>query len=96
MKIYERSAGLLLAVCDADIIGKTFQDGELEVNISTHFYKGDLVDEAEVLASLRAAFSGNFFGKNAVKLAVKVGLVDKDEVKKIAGVPHAQFIRMDI
>jgi len=94
MKTYKREAGLLVAVCDADLVGKTLKSGDLNVNISTHFYKGKQVGSDSVLKALNAAFAGNFFGKKAVKLAIKVGLVSNDGVKRIAGVPHAQFIRM--
>jgi len=95
MKTYKRDAGLLVAVCDKELIGKTFKSGELEVNISTHFYKDKLVGADAVLTALNGSFAGNFFGKKAVKLAIKAGVVSKEGVKKIAGVPHAQFIRME-
>jgi hypothetical protein len=48
------------------------------------------------LKAIKAAFSGNFFGKEAIKVAVKAGVVSREGVKKIAGIPHAQFVRMDI
>ena len=96
MKTYKRTAGLLVAVCDKDLVGKVFKAGDIEVNISTHFYKGKLVGADAVSNALKSAFAGNFFGKKAVALAVKAGVVSKDGVKKIAGVPHAQFVRMSI
>tara|TARA_Y100000310_G_C20613488_1_gene779295 strand:+ start:831 stop:1121 length:291 start_codon:yes stop_codon:yes gene_type:complete len=96
MKTYKREAGLLVAVCDADLVGKTLKSGDLDVNISTQFYKGKQVGADAVLKALKGAFAGNFFGKKAVKLAIKIGVVEEDGVKKIANVPHAQFIRMTI
>ena len=95
MKTYKRRAGLLVAVCDADLIGKTLKDGDLDVNISTHFYKGEPASVDAVLKAIKAAFSGNFFGKEAIKVAVKAGVISREGVKKIAGIPHAQFVRMD-
>jgi len=94
MKTYERDAGLLVAVCDEVLVGKTLKDGDLDVNVSTHFYQGKLVRAEAIMKALGAAFAGNFFGEKAVKLAIISGLVDRSAVKKIAGIPHAQFIRM--
>jgi len=96
MKTYKRDAGVLVAVCDEALVGKTLNEGGLDVNVSTHFYQGKLVRAEAVMKALSAAFAGNFFGEKAVKLAIMSGLVEKSAVKKIAGVPHAQFIRMSI
>ena len=37
--IFKQNKDVLLAICDEDILGKTFSDGELEITIS-EFYKG--------------------------------------------------------
>jgi len=95
MKTYKREAGLLVAVCDEELVGKTLKSGDLNVNISTHFYKDKQVGADAVLDALRGSFAGNFFGKKAVQLAIKAGVVSAHGVKKIAGIPHAQFIRME-
>ena len=96
MKLYRREAGSLVAVCDKNVVGKTLKDGDVEVTISTHFYQGEEVTATTVLAALNNAFAGNFFGKKAVALAKKAGLIDKSSVKIIAKIPHAQFIRMTL
>lgn len=96
MKVYTRQNGLLVAVCDKELIGKVLHDGDTEVKISPQFYKDELVGESEILVALHGAFAGNFFGERAVAVGVKSGLINKNSVKVIDGVPHAQFVRMDI
>ena len=91
MKTYKRQAGLLVAVCDEELAGETIKQGDLEINISTHFYKGDLVGEEAVLQALKGSFAGNFFGKRAVSVALKAGVVSPENVKKLGDIPHAQF-----
>ena len=95
MKTYKREAGLLVAVCDKELVGRTLKSGDLDVNISTHFYKDKQVGAEQVLRALKGAFAGNFFGKKAVRLAIKAKVISKSGVKKIANIPHAQFIRME-
>jgi len=83
MKTYKRTAGLLVAVCDKELVGKTLKADDVEVNISTHFYKDKLVGADAISEALRGAFAGNFFGKKAVALAIANGVVSKEGVKTI-------------
>lgn len=96
MKVYRRRSGLLVAVCDKELAGETVKEGDIEVTISTHFYKGDLVGKEEVFTALKGASFGNFFGKKAVAVALESGMIDKSGVKKLGTIPHAQFVRMEI
>ena len=44
----ERSTpeGLLVSVCDADILGETFEDGSLSLTVDPEFYDGEEATEA--------------------------------------------------
>ncbi len=91
-KIYERSAGLVLAVCDADICGKTL--GEFFVN--PHFYKDKRAGKKKIIKLLSVCYSANLVGKEAVGIAEEVGLVDEDSIIMLGDVPHAQILIMQI
>ncbi len=80
----------VIAVCDKNLIGKTLKQGKLQVHISDRFYKGDLRSDEEVIALLKDAANVNLIGKHAVDLAAKAGIIDKKNVIKIRGIPHAQ------
>ena len=95
-KVYKRDHGCLIAVCDKDICGKVLKTADVDVNINPRFYKDKEGNEDRVAAVLNAAFAANFFGEKSVKLAIKLGLVDKSNVKIIDGVPHAHMIHMTI
>jgi len=43
----------IVAVCDADLIGKKFEEGNVQIDVNEKFYKGDLVDEEKALEILR-------------------------------------------
>ncbi|WP_230972309.1 DUF424 domain-containing protein [Archaeoglobus neptunius] len=94
MKVYRIRGEMLVAVCDADIVGKVFREGDLKLEVKESFYGTEEFDEEEVKRALRNATIANITGSRAVDLAIKIGIIDKNRVLKIAGCPHAQMVVM--
>lgn len=94
LKERETDEGLLVAVCDDDVLGKTFEDGDVSLTVSEEFYGGDEVDEQTVLNSLAHASVANIVGTESVELAVREGFVEEANVLDIETTRHAQFLRM--
>ena len=86
--------GLLVAVCDADILGDTFENGSVSLTVNEGFYGGDRADEAAIVASLQAAQVANVVGERAVTVAIEAGIVDPGAVLDVGGTRHAQLVRM--
>jgi len=82
----------VIAVCDKNLLGKTLQQGDIEIKVSESFYKGELKEEAEVIVLLKDASNVNLIGKESVAAGIKAGVVEKENVIIIQGVPHAQYI----
>jgi len=94
LKIYKHETGILAAVCDEDILGKTFKQGEITVEISEGFYKGEIASEEQVIDALAGATTANLFGDKTVACAIRCGAVDPECVMTIDSVPHAQIFRI--
>jgi len=96
MILAERSTdeGLLVAVCDDNVLGETFEDGEVSLTVTEEFYGGETVDEQAVIDSLARASVANIVGREAVALAVREGFVDEANVLDVGSTRHAQFLRM--
>ncbi|MFC7044167.1 DUF424 domain-containing protein [Halobacteriaceae archaeon GCM10025711] len=86
--------GLLVAVCDRDVLGETFENGEISLTVTEEFYGGDEVDEDAVVDSLTRATIANLVGSRAVELAVEQGFVDEANVLDVGATRHAQFLRL--
>jgi hypothetical protein len=86
--------GLLVAVCDDDVLGETFEDGEVSLTVTEEFYGGDEADEEAVLNSLARASVANIVGTESVALAVREGFVEEANVLEVGTTRHAQFLRM--
>ena len=83
----------VLAICDKELIGKTFTEGQRQIVINPHFFGGEEKSEKEIheLIQMGAAedYTFNIVGKKAVSIALKVGIVKPEGIIKIKGVPIA-------
>jgi len=84
---------VIVAVCDLEILGKKFEEDNLELHVDEKFYKGKEIDEKQLLKLLKNAQTDdacfNFVGKETIEVAAKAGIVYKDHVLTVQGVPHA-------
>ena len=94
LKEYNSESGLLVAVCDKDLMGKNFEEGELTLKISERFYKGEEATEGDVITSLRRATIANLVGKRTIKCAVDNDFIEEASVIFVDGVPHAQMVKL--
>ncbi|MFP4590345.1 MAG: DUF424 domain-containing protein [Halobacteriales archaeon] len=90
----ETPQGLLVSVCDADVLGESFEDGDVSITVTEEFYGGDRCDEAAVIASLERAAVANLVGEDAVALAIEAGVVDEANVLDIGRTRHAQVLNL--
>lgn len=96
MKVYmsERRVGsdVLIAVCDEDLIGKTFREGNLKLEVKESFYGGKLVSIEDALDAIERATIVNMVGENIISKAIEAGLIPPEGIIRIQGVPHAQKV----
>lgn len=92
LKVYRVRGEVLVAVCDSDIVGRTFREGDLKIEVKESFYGERDVGEEEVRNALRMATIANITGRKAVELAIRMGIVDKENVLKIGECWHAQMV----
>jgi hypothetical protein len=87
----------VVAVCDKELLGKVFEQGKFQLDIKESFYKGkegkEISSEEELLEIIKrmagedATF--NIVGKHSVNAALKAGVIAKEGIGKIKGVPFA-------
>ena len=94
VKVYRVQGEILLAACDEELIGRTFREGELKLEVKERFYKGELRDVEDLEELLEEATIANLVGEICVGKAIELGYVDRKRVLYIQGVPHAQMAKM--
>ena len=82
----------MVAVCDEELLGLTFCEGDLHLSVNETFFKGDPAGDVEVKAALLNATIANLVGNESVNCGIDSGIIDRDQVITIDGVPHAQMI----
>jgi hypothetical protein len=92
VKIHKKGDRTVVAVCDTEIFKKKFEEGNLQLDLSSDFYDGVEMPDIETGDIVRNADSVNLVGEKAVEIGIKEDVIDSSHVKKIAGIPYAQGI----
>ena len=86
----------VVAACDSSILGKKFEESFgnaiKQLDVKESFYKGEEVSEKAIkimksMSSEDATF--NIAGKEAVAAAISAGVISKEGVGEIQGIPFA-------
>lgn len=79
IKIHESEEGKIVAACDKELIGKTFDNGKINLDLKTYsnFYKGKEATKEGLKKALKNFFSANLVGKKAVSVALEGGFAQK-------------------
>ncbi|MGC8899033.1 MAG: DUF424 domain-containing protein [Candidatus Micrarchaeia archaeon] len=93
--MHERMGKKVVAVCDEELIGKIYEEGEVVLDLKTYkdFYVGKVESEKEIKKYLEKFDSANIVGEKSVSLAISLGLCKKSEIRTIAGIPHIQVYK---
>lgn len=83
----------VVAVCDKELFGKKFEEGEYQLDVKENFFCGKELAEKQVIEVMQrmsnedATF--NIIGKKSVAAALKAGIILKEGIKEIQGIPFA-------
>jgi len=94
LKTIRHGRDVLVAVCDAELLGKTLEGGKVPFKVSETFYGGINGDIDEALQAMRQATICNLIGKKIVGAAIEKKLVNQRAIIYIGDVPHAQIVKL--
>lgn len=86
----------VIAICDKELLGKQFEEKEKTLNIRESFYKGEEKSQEEIIELMKdlvkedATF--NIVGEKSVACALKAGIIKKQGIKKVSGIPYALIL----
>ena len=86
----------IVIICDSKLIGKKFEEGKFQLDVKESFFKGEEVNEETVLEIMRDMTKEdstfNIVGKESTNLALRAGIINKEGIKKIQGIPFALIL----
>ncbi len=94
LNLRKRGKNMVLAICDAELLGKTLNEGKIVFEVREEFYKGIKTTVEEAIYLISQSTIVNMIGKRIVKKALEKGLVHPEAVLNISGVPHAQIVKV--
>ena len=92
VKIHKSQNGKVVAICDSDILGKKFEEGDKQLDLTSSFYQGKEKSVDEIIEIFKSAYIINLVGKNSVQLGIQAKIIDPKHVIEINGIPHAQGV----
>lgn len=95
VKIHKTQFRDVVAVCDSILIGKKFEENGLQLEITERFYKGEAMPEEKIITILENAENVNIVGEESINLGIKAGIIIKENILTIEGIPHAQYATIE-
>ncbi len=83
----------IVAICDSNLLGKTFEEDIKQIQIKENFFKGEEKDKQETIKIMQdmnkedATF--NIVGEQAIQTALEAGIISKQGIITIKNVPVA-------
>lgn len=91
-KRHEMNGRVVFGICDKELIGRVIRDEKRVINLKEYgnFYVGN---------DLHILNEGNFesinaVGEKSVQFLIEKGIIEKENVVHVDGVPHAQVYRI--
>ena len=94
LRVFRDAKFTMVAACDPDLLGSTFREGKLKLEVKQEFYQGARASVADALAAIDRADVANLVGQTIIEAAIQKQLVDPTAIVHISGVPHVQIVRM--
>ena len=94
LNLRKQGQSTILAICDAELLGKTLNEGKIVFEVREKFYKGTKTTVEEAINLMEQSTIVNMVGKCIVKKALEKGLIHPEAVLNISGVPHSQIVKV--
>lgn len=93
-KVHRVGTQIVLAISDTELIGKVLNNSGVNFSVNRFFYEGKVVTERELISLMRGSSNINIIGDRSVKVALKIKMVDHDDITMVQGHPHVQIYKI--
>ena len=92
VKVHKKEDRTVVAVCDKELLGQLLEENGKQLDLRGDFYNGEIRNNQEIGDLIRNADGVNLVGQEAVALGLQEGVIEKENVGTIKGIPHAQAV----
>jgi len=94
LNVIRRDGYVFVNICEPELIGKTFREGEIRLTVDREFYEGQEVHIDYAFSLLNEANVVSIIGSKIVDEAIKRGLIKEEGVISVQGVKFAQIYNL--
>jgi len=94
VKIHVSARGKVVAICDEELLGKKFENGEKQLDIKEDFYKGELLSKEDVIKIIKSESNINLVGRRIIEICINEGMINEEDVLEVKGVPYAMIFEI--
>jgi len=91
VKIHQFEEKIIVVISDKDLIGKRFEEGKLQLDLTTSFYDGKEMNETEIEELAKTAYILHLTGEKTIHFFDKMGLIDPKKILIISRIPHTEI-----
>jgi hypothetical protein len=91
-KVHNAEGKRIVAICDPELLGKRFAEGNKQLDLCSRFYDGKDMESEEILKILPKSYIINAVGKKSVDFLVKNDIAEEKDVFKIKDIPYVQVL----
>ncbi len=92
VKLHMVNGRKILAVCDRSLLGKKFESGNTQLDLTSSFFAGKEVQEHELFVLFKDAYTINAVGKKTISFFTRYALISKKKVLRVKGIPCAYVV----
>jgi hypothetical protein len=86
----------IVAICDSELLGKKFEQGERILDVRDSFFNGEEKNQEETIELMKSLAAEdatfNIIGKESCNAGLKAGIINKEGIIKVQGVPFALIL----
>lgn len=90
VKKHQGPHGIVLVVTDKEILGKKFEENNLQLDLTKEFYQGEELNKEQVKEKIKEAYILHLTGEKTIQLFLDLGFVDSNKILIISKIPHAE------
>ena len=86
----------VIAICDENLIGENFEEGQMQLEVKENFFKGEKKTIEEVKKIIENGIiedtTFNIVGEESVNLALELNIINREGIRTVRGIPFALIL----
>jgi hypothetical protein len=86
----------VVAICDSNLVGKKFEENNLQLDVKESFYKGEEISKEKLSEVIKKMLledaTFNIVGEESINVALEHGIISQKGIKKIQNIPFALIL----